>query len=215
MDHAHGRHVIQPRIDAAFVDEGQSGIPHLCIQGLHGRRDVGGRGHHLAVLEAQLGHADMLGGRQQGNGDITIPDPLFQSGGVLQHVQGHGPAAGSSGHQGLGLGYRAGGHGDVGIVKFGQIVDNRSGDQTGAKDQNSFIAHCFLPFHLSLGWVDGPHLNPMGPSLCVAYQPAEQSAYLPGFAVGIKVRTLVNRRLFLLNGHAALKHVILNTTSWG
>ena len=139
VDDLHGRHVVDARIDADLVEEQQALFQDRLREFFHPLADVGGGHHVLAVLQAQVGHLDVVDPGQQADDDIVLLDQGGQRLVVL-HVDGHGPAVGVALDQLFGLAHRARGDGDRQVLLFQQVVDSRPADQAGAQDQYFF--HC-------------------------------------------------------------------------
>jgi hypothetical protein len=136
VDHFHGGHVVDARVEADLVEEAEALGPDLGVQRLHLRLDVGGGDHVLAGLDAGVGHLQVVDPRQQRDHHVVLGHHLAEPVGFLHHPR-HGPAVRMLIQQGGRLVECPRSHRHLDAV-LEQVLDQRLRHQAGPEQQRFF-----------------------------------------------------------------------------
>mmetsp|Transcript_38923 Transcript_38923/g.111368 ORF Transcript_38923/g.111368 Transcript_38923/m.111368 type:complete len:671 (+) Transcript_38923:464-2476(+) len=141
VDHLHGAHVVDARVQAHLVDDQHARGAGLAVQRLHLRADVRGGDHLLLVLDHEPRDADVEAGGHQRHHDVRGADQglrgrhgLRGGRGDVHHLRPHaGPEAL---REGLDLLLEDAGHGERVLGAPQEVLHQRARHEARAEDED-------------------------------------------------------------------------------
>mmetsp|Transcript_26945 Transcript_26945/g.86626 ORF Transcript_26945/g.86626 Transcript_26945/m.86626 type:complete len:775 (+) Transcript_26945:1279-3603(+) len=143
LDHLHGAHVVDARVQAQLAQEGQPQPARLRVQRAHVRAHVRRRHQVLVLLQARLRHARVEGGRHQRDDHVVLRHRARQPRLVAAHVQVLGRDARALGRAQLGLLHVRAAQRHLHVRDAAQVVQQRPRHQ--ARPQHQRLARTHVP----------------------------------------------------------------------